>query len=437
MKKILSLILLSIIAITSFAQNLSTTEKAQKVLGYLMNYKGDSVYVDLSQTIKSMITPLQLSTMWYTFTLQYGNFKEVTDWQEQQSMGYDIATSKLVFEKGKLNYIITFKGNAIEGLLFQPIKEVRAAEAKETDKFKEEKMELCCDGYKMPAILTLPAKVENPPCVIIVHGSGPADMNGSFGKTTIYKDIAHKLAENGIATFRYDKRTYIYKNIPDSLTDKLTVDYETTDDAIAAVNMLKNNPKIDKDNIFIIGHSQGGMMIPRIAQRTSDVRGYIMLSAPARKLLDMIMDQMEYLYTISMNPSWPQIKPEMERQIANFNKYGTNEFCDSISLPMGLPATYLLDLKEYDQTEEAKKICSPLLIINGEGDYQVTMKDFEKWKDVLGKKDNVQFKSYPGLNHIYTKSSNPPSPMDYEKEAEFSDTVIKDISEWIKSNLKR
>lgn len=432
MYRILSLVLTVLVSVMAPAQP-TTIAKARKALSCIMDFKGDSVYADLSVNAKSMITPLQLNTLWYTFTLQYGKFAEAKDWKELNSMGYDIATCRLVFEKGELNYTVTYRSDIIEGLVFQPVPEQKIKEAESCEKYTEEKMDLCCDGYTMPAILTLPTGISNPPCVIIVHGSGPSDMDGNIGKTSIYKDIAHKLAEHGIATFRYHKRTFVYKEMPDSLKDKLTVNYETTDDAVAAARMLKEYTKTDFNGIFILGHSQGAMMIPRIAQTTDNADGFIMLSAPARKLPEMVMEQMEYLHSISMNPAWQQIKPEMEKQIANFKKYGTEEFDKSIPTPLNLPVSYLLDLQNYDQIEEASKITAPLFILNGEGDYQVTMEDFNMWKKALKGKDNVTFKSYKGLNHVYTPSSVPPSPEDYNKEATFSENVINDIAKWINS----
>lgn len=434
MKRTILLFFLTVCCLTSFSQDKTTIEKARQTLEDIINYKGESVHGQMSQNMKAAITPLQLNTLWYTLTLQYGKFIESTDWKEQYAMGYNMATGRLVFEKGELNYIVSYRDQTIEGLLFQPIEKPKAFEAVETGNFKEEDMGLSCDGYHMPAILTVPKGVDNPPCVIIVHGSGPSDMDGNIGKTTIYKDIAHKLAENGIASFRYHKRTYVYKDIPDSIANRITVDFETTDDAVAAAKMLKNLSCIDSNNIFILGHSQGAMMIPRIAQKTDNVRGYVMLSAPTGKILDIIMEQMEYLYKISKNPTWPDMKPELENQIDNFKKLGTDQFNDSIKMPLNLPASYLTDIQNYNQTKEAKKIKAPLLILNGESDYQVTMKDFSIWSETLNMEINVELKSYPGLSHLYTPASNPPSPDDYNKEAEFSDTVIKDISKWIKEN---
>lgn len=421
---------------TGYAQT-ATIDKAKITLKQIMNYQGDSVHVQLSDIAKSAITPLQLNTLWYSFKMQFGDFIEDTDWKENHTMGYDMATCKLIFKNSALNFIVAYRGNTIESLLFKPEEKKVETAAVSNDKFTEEKMTLKCDGYEMPAILTIPENTDNPPCVIIVHGSGPSDMDGSTGKTKIYRDIAHKLAERGIAVFRYDKRTYVYKDIPDSIADRINVDYETTNDALAAVKMMKEYKDVDNENIFIIGHSQGGMMIPRIANRTNDVRGYIMLSAPAQGLLDAVQEQMEYLYSISMNPTWPEIKPELEKQINNFKNYGTDSYDTNIPTPMNLPISYLKDIESYNQIEEAQKIHCPLLILNGEADYQVTMKDFKAWENALKLKSNVQYKSYSGLSHLYTPSSNPPSPADYNKEAEFSDKVIEDICTWITENLRK
>ena len=258
-------------------------------------------------------------------------------------------------------------------------------------------------------------------------------MDGTVGSNKPYRELALRLAKAGVATFRYDKRTYTYRQMTDSVRDNITIDYETTDDAIAAVEMLHSGDfGIDTSRIFILGHSQGGMMIPRIAQRTGLPRGYIMMSAPARPLMELLMMQLAYLYEHGLNPEWPTMKEDMERQIANIGKLGTPDFDEKMPRPMGLPLSYIEDLAGYDQTSEAAHIDKPLLVMNGENDYQVTMDDFAIWQKALAGKSNVVFKSYKGLNHIYHKSGTPSLPSDYTVAGNMPQAVINDISGFVK-----
>lgn len=428
MRKLLYFVFVWFFSLSAICQESSFEKQAQKVLDDIMCYRGDTVYSQMSANMKAAVTPLQLNTLWYTFSLQGGDLKSISNWKHISSMGYDIVTARIDMEKLSLDYQVVFSESEISGLFFKKSEVESSIDSSVNDNLIEKDMELSCDGYRMPAKLTLPKGVDNPPCVIIVHGSGPSDMNGF---KNIYKTLSRKLAEKGIASFRYDKRTFVYKTLLDSIAEKITVDYETTDDALAAVKLLLSCDGIDHNSLFIIGHSQGGMMIPRIAQRTDDVRGYVMLSAPARKFVEIFVEQMEYLYSIGMNPSWPEIKPDLEKQIDNLRLYGTDKYNSEIVPPLNLPLAYAIDFENYNQLEEGNKISVPLLVLNGEGDYQVTMTDFNLWKKTFEGMQNVRFISYPGLGHLYTPSSNPPSPADYEKGGEFSDKVIDDIVEWI------
>jgi dipeptidyl aminopeptidase/acylaminoacyl peptidase len=115
--------------------------------------------------------------------------------------------------------------------------------------------------HPLNGILTLPDKINNPvPAIVLVHGSGPSNMDEKVGKLTPFKDLADGLANRGIAVIRYDKRTYAHKkqfiNKPD-----ISVKEETIEDAILATELLRNDSRIDSDKIFIVGHSMGGMYL--------------------------------------------------------------------------------------------------------------------------------------------------------------------------------
>lgn len=432
MKRIVLLLLTVLCFLQSYAQDGETAAKAQRVLDAITANKCDSLYDAMSPQMQAAITKTQLSVVWYTMEMSYGKLKNVGEWETGHMMGYDIAKSILTFENNEFDCTITFNGDEIAGLLFTPRqKEAVGTDDNLSDNSTMKELQLSCDGYVMPAVLTMPEGCENPPCIIIVHGSGPNDKDGSIGKNKPYKELAGLLAERGIATFRYDKRTYVYR----TASDTITVDDETTDDAVAAAMMMHSGEYgIDTARIYVLGHSLGGMMIPRIAKKTDNVRGYIMMSAPARPFLDIIVAQMDYLYQQGFYPAWPEAKQEMERQINNIYNYGNDKYDPNIPAPLGMPVNYIVDLNKYDQTLEAEDITKPLLIMNGTGDYQVTMEDFAIWQKVLSGHDNVIFKSYDGLNHIYHEAGIPPSPTDYEKQGNIPSKVIDDIVDFVSDN---
>lgn len=97
----------------------------------------------------------------------------------------------------------------------------------------------------------------------------------------------------------------------------------------------------------------------------------------------------------------------------------------------GTPASYWLDLMDYNPAKAAKAIEKPLLVLQGERDYQVTMEEFELWKDSLGQKSNVTFKSYKGLNHLMIHGEGTPDPQEYNIPGKVDDQVIEDIASWV------
>ena len=76
---------------------------------------------------------------------------------------------------------------------------------------KQEKI-ILGQGSRFPlkGMLTLPDGDGPFPAVVLVHGSGSSNMDEKVGKLTPFKDIALGLADRGIASVRYDKRSYAH-----------------------------------------------------------------------------------------------------------------------------------------------------------------------------------------------------------------------------------
>ena len=149
--------------------------------------------------------------------------------------------------------------------------------------------------YPLNGLLTLPEELSSPvPAVVFVHGSGASNMDEKVGKLTPFKDLAEGLARHGIASVRYDKRSFAhgFKMLRDK-TLVITVKEETIDDAIMAAALLRKDPRIDPKKVFIIGHSMGGMLSPRIDAEGGNFRGLIIMAGSPRKLEEIMLDQNE------------------------------------------------------------------------------------------------------------------------------------------------
>ena len=293
--------------------------------------------------------------------------------------------------------------------------------------------------YKLPAKVVLP-KTKNFPIVIMLAGSGPMDKDVTVGPNKIFRDISEGFLKNNIASIRYDKRTLTYGKEVMKEYDSLSIEKETIEDALSAVALVKTFPNVDKSNIWIMGHSLGGMFAPAIGA-DKNVKGIIMLAGSSRNFEDLALEQYEYIY--SLDTTQTAIKKEiinLKVKIQNLKKIDkTNKTTISPKdLPFSLPQNYWLSLQKNSPNKFAKSLLEkPILVFQGEKDYQVLMKDFELLKILFQKHKKAVFISYPLLNHSFMESKGAKgTPADYMIAGKFSEKTIKDMVDFIAKNKK-
>jgi len=289
--------------------------------------------------------------------------------------------------------------------------------------------------------LTMPKGKGPFPAVVLVHGSGPNDRDETIGANKPFKDLAWGLASKGIAVLRYEKRTKHYaaemKNV-----ENLTVKEETIDDAVAAVALLKGTPGVDSERVFVIGHSLGAMLAPRIAEEClasprTRIAGIVMLAPASRDLLDLIVEQVEYVAGLDGTISEAESRG-IEAIKAEIQKIRSGKLREG-ELALNAPKSYWDDLAAHNGVEIARQLGLPMLILQGERDYQVTMEDLQGWKDGLLKpgkanaRTNVGIKTYEDLNHLFINGTGKSTPDEYLVPGHVSEEVITDISDWVKT----
>ncbi len=292
--------------------------------------------------------------------------------------------------------------------------------------------------WSLPGAVTLPTAPGKYPAVILVHGSGPMDKDETIFSSKPFKDLAWGLASQGIAVLRYDKRTkHHYKKIG---TERpvLTPQFEVVEDALEAVKVLQKNKDIQHDHIFVLGHSLGGMLAPRIAKQDSTIAGLIILSGNARPLEDLIVEQVEYIYGLDgvQNDERKKIIDQIRRQRQAVKSPALSFMTPPDSLPLQVPAPYWLDLQNYNPPLYASKLKKPTLVLQGERDYQVTMEDYKLWKKFLPPSQDHEYKSYPTLNHLYAPGIGKSRPDEYRSAAHVAKETIDDIAAWVKKRSK-
>ncbi|XID90966.1 alpha/beta fold hydrolase [Paenibacillaceae bacterium WGS1546] len=317
--------------------------------------------------------------------------------------------------------------NRIIGLWLSPF----AEEAPLPDTLIEEEI-VVGEGtsYPLPGTLTLPKNASGPlKAVVLVHGSGPHDRDETVGPVKPFRDIAWGLAEQGIAVLRYDKRTFVHgKSFTPDILASFTVKEETVDDAVAAAKLLKADKRIDAAEVYVIGHSLGGMLAPRIDADGGDFAGLAILAGSPRTLWEIIADQFAAVIA-AMDDADPAkqarealVAAELEKA-KNIGKL-TDEEAKAQTV-FGLPAYYFKEMDERGAAELSAKLTKPVLVLQGQSDVQVYAdKDYVLWQEVLKNNKKASFKLYPELNHFFTRDSD-------AGDNKLDPQVVQDLANWI------
>jgi dienelactone hydrolase len=285
-------------------------------------------------------------------------------------------------------------------------------------------------------MLTLPKGVEKPPVIILVQGSGQSDMNETIGanQNAPFKDIAHGLAQRGIATLRYNKRYYQF---PEKAFADFRVEDEVIADVYAAVDYAMSCGEVDETKIIVLGHSLGGLLAPVIARDNSDVKGIISLAGSPRYLEDIVYDQNAELVNAGALSEEDKAKTleQVKAEVAKVKKL-TADSIKSGAVILGMSEAYWLSLTQSNGGVIAPELDIPMLFMQGGADFQVSPDiDFKAWQAVLAGKDNCTFKLYDGLNHLFMATNGRRDISEYDPAGVVDAAVLDDIAAWVRENF--
>jgi dienelactone hydrolase len=383
----------------------------------------------------------KLEAVWDGIVAQAGAFQGVGAVREEKVGDTRVIIVECRFTDTTLDARVALDGaGKVAGLFFAPGQATVAWEAPpyvRAAAFHERDVAVGSGKWVLPGTLTVPNSAGRHPAVVLVHGSGPNDRDETVGPNKPFKDLAWGLASRGVVVLRYEKRTRAHAGEMAALMKEggggFTVDEETVDDARLAAALLAAQPEVDPHRVFVLGHSLGGMLAPRIASGDHTVAGLIILAGNTRPLEELILDQVRTIANLD-----GKVTADEREQIAAAEKtvrdVRSPDLAPGMTVQMlgtPVPASYLLDLREYHAAEVAATLLIPMLILQGGRDYQVTTADFAGWKRALGTRKDVIFKLYPALNHLFIAGTGPSTPANTLAPGHVDAAVVTDIAAWI------
>ncbi len=231
------------------------------------------------------------------------------------------------------------------------------------------------------------------PAAIIIPGSGPTDHdgNGPLVQTDAYRMLAHALASLGVATVRIDKRG-MFLSAGAGDPNKATMEGYAADVHAWAATLRQAT---DQPCVWLIGHSEGGLVALVAAQDTKDICGLVLVSAPGFPLADTMRRQLK---------ANPANAPILAEALADIDKLEAGRHIDQNGMnPVLRPLfsadvqDFLIDEFRFDPPKLVAAYKGPILVMQGENDLQVTVDDA---RALAGARPGVKLDLLPGVNHV-------------------------------------
>jgi len=302
------------------------------------------------------------------------------------------------------------------------------------------------EGTEFPlnGMLSIPDGIEGKvPAVVLVQGAGQFNMDEEVTPNKAFRDIAEYLASYGIAVIRYDKRNFEhYAKMVETFGGSLTLEEDVVEDVLLATELLKADPRIDENRVFIVGHSLGGCIAPRAHAKGAGFAGIISLAGTPVSPFDLGLEQaLAYIALMPEGEEKEEALAEMEYYNAEYYRsyiMGMSEKEAKDTPYSGFSAYYYQDWENNIPARHADAIADiPFLILQGTKDFMVSAElNIPPWQELLAGRDDATFILYEGLNHFFMPFVGG-SIEEWEKEfatpAHTDEQVLADIVEWIYS----
>jgi len=328
----------------------------------------------------------KLKQSWNSVLGDITGYEGIHNIEESESEGHRIVLVTVRYKENEgrsIRYIYN-EEEKIAGIWFEEKALIVKTDVENRPDFWTEKeITIGREPYPLEGKLTLPTGgEEKPPVVILLSDKGVSDMEGTIGaaKNTPLKDLAQGLAEENIASLRYHRRAYQHGT---KVSEEDSI-YETLiQDVWYAIDQMYNQSEIDTSRIYILAYGKAADYLPAIVkQKSGRVSGAVMIGAKP-------------LYAVE-------------------SYYGEEK-------------TQVISDAKYFMEENST---IPLLVLQGEADFETSMNHFEQWKEIWQGRSHVTYHSYQKLNHYLMNAQGYDAEMEYDMENQVSSRVIKEIADW-------
>ena len=430
MKALSGLITAAILSLAGSAHAADPASLANQLLDRLDAGQYAAAEADFSAQMKAAVPADKLKAVWESLPAQMGAAGPRGEATTSEADGFRIVVIPLRYANGALQARIALDhDDKVAGFLLQPAAAAPAPPPAADASLIEQDFNVPATGSAsaaLPGTLTLPKGKGPFPAIVLVHGSGPQDRDETIGPNRPFLDIARGLAAQGVAVLRYEKRSHAR---PQDFKGSFSIDDETTDDAVAAVNALATNVIIDPRRVYLLGHSQGGLLAGRIAKAANGkLAGLVLLAAPARPILDLLAEQNRYMLGLDGT-----ISTEDQAQLTALDAAIAAVRSNPDARLMDVPGRFWQQLETVDPIADARDSKLPVLVLQGGRDFQVIDTDWQLWNQGL-QGERYRFLHYPALNHLGIAGKGKGSLEEYARPGHVDAALINDIAQWIKAS---
>ena len=402
---------------------------AQGTLAAMMNGEYEAITAQFDEAMRAAVDASGLEAAWGSVLAQLGAVTGVTAAQADEASR--TAALALQHEAGSTTMVIVYDAeNRIAGMSISPQSAAQPIARELPEGTTAQHVTLFAGTQRELAgeLLTPDGAGAHTPYAVLVHGSGPSDMDETIGGCKPLRDLAYDLAAAGVGSLRFDKITYVHPECPVE-----TVEQEYLEPVREALSVLRAHTAAER--VYLIGHSEGGMLAPYLVDACGFDGGVALAGTPLQ------LWEISYAQNLALLAAMPEAQQEVLRMQVEAERE------KALTLPQmsdaqaasttvfGVSAVYQRHLAQMDQAQIAVNCEKPFLFLWGEADFQVERAAFEAWETRLGADARFAYKTYPGLNHLFMPADEGDSILNaqaaYRTPKLMEGRVAADIAAWM------